>query len=551
MQEKQERSDSSGSTLLKGAAILGAAAVISKLIGTLQKIPLQNIAGDEAFGIYSIVYPLYILILFLATAGFPIAVSAFVSQYTAQGNYREARRVLRLSSVVLTVTGIVCFILLFFGAQSIALLIGNKETVPAIRSVSFALLFVPLMSALRGYFQGHQNMVPTGISQVVEQIVRVATMIGLLLLFVGLGYTASRIAAGATFGSVTGAMAGLLVMGYYWLKDRRRNKYDKYDKQHVNRSDIQETDLQLMKRFIYYALPICLGSIVLPILNLVDTFTMPRILEAQGLDELGAVRQYGIYVRGLPLVQLVAMVASSLSVALVPAIAEARAKEQWGSIRVRTELTMRFTWFIGLAASVGLMIAAVPINIMLYKNDAGSLTMAILALTAVFSTLNIVSGSILQGVGAVMIPARNLMFAAIVKIVGNIVLTPLWGIQGAAAAGVLAFAAASVLNLAALRSRTGASFLRSHYIYKPGVALLCMVTVLLGLIYGIEAVLPHLPFDVPYRMGYTMVALIAVLGGAAVYFITLIRVGAVTKHDLLLVPRVHRQLNPLLKRFKI
>src|SRR5690625_3291868 len=93
------------STLASGVAILASAAIISKLLGTLQKIPLQNIGGDEVFGIYNAVYPFYTLILFIATAGFPVAVSRFVSEHTAQGDADGARHVLRVSSNILLATG--------------------------------------------------------------------------------------------------------------------------------------------------------------------------------------------------------------------------------------------------------------------------------------------------------------------------------------------------------------------------------------------------------------------------------------------------------------
>src|SRR5690554_3132799 len=138
--------NSTGELWAKGAALLGAAAVISKLLGTLQKIPLQNIAGDEAYGIYTTVYPFYILILFLATAGFPIAVSTFVAERLAKGNMNAARQVLRVASILLTISGAMGFLFLFFGAHMIAGWIGNEETAPAIQSVSFALLFVPVMA---------------------------------------------------------------------------------------------------------------------------------------------------------------------------------------------------------------------------------------------------------------------------------------------------------------------------------------------------------------------------------------------------------------------
>jgi stage V sporulation protein B len=536
----------SGSKLLKGAAILGIAAVISKLLGTLQKIPLQNIAGDEALGIYNAVYPLYILILLLATAGFPIAVSKFVAEQSAVGRYDEARRILRWSAVLLTATSLCFFLLLYYGAGWISSLIGNRHTETAIRGVAFALLFVPLMAALRGYFQGLHNMVPTAVSQVIEQTVRVATMIWLLLLFVEWGYPQSIIAAGAVFGSVTGAAAGLVVMIYYWIRAKYKDNHVAYA---VDES--REPAYSLIKRFVYYALPVCLGSIVLPILNIVDTFTIPRILLAQGMTESAAMNEFGVYGRGLPLVQLVAMVATSMSVALVPAIAEAKSRGDHRTIRVRTELAMRFTWMIGLAASVGLAVAATPINIMFYKNDEGSAAMAIMAFTAVFSTLNIVSASILQGVGAVMIPVRNLLVAAAIKVACNLIFLPFWGIQGAALSAVVAFAAASILNMAHLSKSTGASFTKAHYLYRPLASLLWMSAVLIGLIYGLERIFLSLPGALSNRLVYTLIALISVTAGAVIYMAAVFRTGAVRREDLLLVPSVYRRIQPILSKLRL
>ena len=182
MEQQRVNLNTTGALWVKGAAWLGAAAVISKLLGTLQKIPLQNVAGDEAYGIYTAVYPFYILILFLATAGFPIAVSSFVTEARVRGNAAAASQVLKVAIILLMISGVAGFALLFFGAHVIAGWIGNKETVPAIQSVSFALLFVPVMAALRGYFQGNQDMIPTAVSQVVEQFIRVGTMIFVLIL---------------------------------------------------------------------------------------------------------------------------------------------------------------------------------------------------------------------------------------------------------------------------------------------------------------------------------------------------------------------------------
>lgn len=537
-----------GSKLLKGATILGIAAVISKLMGTLQKVPLQNIGGDQAFGIYSTVYPFYILIMVLATAGFPVAVSKFVSERTAQGNERAARRVLYVSSFILMLTGLLFFGVLFFGAGLIAGWIRNDETKLAIQSVSFALLFVPLMASLRGYFQGRQNMIPTAVSQVIEQGVRVAVMLMLLLYLHALHYPDSWIAAGATFGSAAGALAGLAYMLYCWSKELRRGSGERL------RGKAEEKDeplFPLVKQIVYYALPICLGSIVVPILNMVDSFTVPRLLHLHGLSTEGAMEQFGVYNRGLTLVQLVSMIAGSVAVAIVPSIAEAKAVGNLNAIRIRTELSVRLTWLLGLASSAGLVMTAFPVNVMLFKNSEGTTAIIILALTAVFSTLNITSASILQGMGSVFIPAVNMLLSAAVKAVLNVVLLPVWGINGTAAATVLAFGMAAMLNMIALVRQTGVRFSPVHYLSKPMLAVIGMCALLFVLIGGSEAILGLIPLTLSFRQAQTVVSLIAVSGGTYVFFLLIFRIGGIDAKDLESVPNAGRKLLPFLIRFRL
>ncbi|MEK3912481.1 polysaccharide biosynthesis protein [Paenibacillus sp. FSL H7-0331] len=555
-----------GSMLLKGAVVLGLATIVSKLIGTMQKIPLQNMAGDAVFGIYNAVYPLYILILFLATAGFPLVVSKFVSEQVAMQQYEEARRVLRIASYVLIVSGFVCFLLLFFSADWLAELMDAKQTSLAIRSVSFALLLVPVMSALRGYYQGYQNMIPTAVSQVIEQTVRVATMFGLLLLFMHWGYGADWIAAGATFGSVTGAAAGLIVMLVYHQKDKRKHgkreqadvgcpmireaeQPHQLDDPHTLQSrQSRESDWILVRRLLLYALPICLGTISLPILTLVDSFTLPRLLKLYGLDETGALYQFGLYNHGMPLVQLVAMIASSMSAALVPSIAAAKLLSDPEILRNRASVALRLTWVIGLAAAVGLSLLAEPLNLMFYKSTDGSLAMSLLSLTALFSTLNIIAGSVLQGFGAVVAPALYLLAAAAAKIAANAALVPHWGIDGAALAAVGAYALAGLLALAHALRATGVTPAVGRAVIKPLLCVGLMAASLLAVTHGLPALLGALPVALPPRGLATTVALAGVAVGALVYILALVRLGVVSAAELEQIPKLRGKPLALLRK---
>lgn len=540
----QPKQGTAGNILLKGAAILGIAAIVSKLLGTMQKIPLQNIAGDEVFGIYNAVYPVYILILTLATAGLPIAVSKFVAERAILGQFSEARRVLKLAMGVLFILGFLFFGLLYYGADWVAWLIGIHSSTAAIRSISFALLLVPFIAGLRGYFQGLQNMVPTAVSQMIEQLFRVIIMVGLLLYFTRMGYDEEVIAAGATFGSVAGAGAGGCVMLYYW------QRWGRVDLTTDVLPQLSETASSIIKQFLRYALPICLGTIVLPILTLVDTFTMPRLLKTGGLDESAAMHLFGVYNHGLPLVQLIAMIATSMSVALVPSIAKAKLQQHDDVIRTHTEQAIRMTWLVGLAASFGMATAALPLNVMFYNSAEGWEVVAILAFTAVLSAINIVTGSILQGLGAVMTPVRNLFIAALLKVLFNFLLVPIYGIKGAAIAAVIAFGAACFLNLRDLRKSIQADLALAGLI-RPLAAILVMCVVLWGSIEGLEWILTHSALHLSYRIQETLAVLVSIFISAIIYLLILLRTGSVTKVDLRQIPGFESKVLPYLQKLRI
>lgn len=287
----------------------------------------------------------------------------------------------------------------------------------------------------------------------------------------------------------------------------------------------------LLRQLAWFALPVCLGAIVVPVLNIVDTFTIPRLLKQQGLTESVAMAQFGIYSRGLPLVQLVSMLFSSVSVALVPAFSEAKTLGQHALLRKRAELILRMTWLIGLAASVGLALTALPVNVMLYTDRSGTTTMMLLAFTAVPSAINIMTASMLQGLGRVRTPALNLLAAVAVKSVFNAVWVPVWGVNGAAAAAVVAFSIAALLNVISLARAATFRPRWTDYMFRPLLPLGAMVLYLLLIAHGLEALLTD-AFGSLSRASYTALGLISVVGGGLIYIFTLFRFGGIAKEEL-------------------
>ncbi len=541
MIEREERTGlTAGDKLVKGAAILGLAAVLSKLIGTVQKIPLQNVAGDETFGIYSTVYPFYIFVLFLATAGFPIAVSKFISEQAAQGDTRGMRDVLLVSLVLMSVTGLGGFALLYWGADQLAHWIGNELTAASIRSVSFAMLFIPAMAVLRGFFQGQQNMVPTAVSQVSEQTVRVVVMLVLLVVLTSRGAEPGIVAAGATFGSAAGAVAGLITMAVYWRRSANwqlvRLEQDKT--RHEQRREAWRRYAGWTRKLSAYALPVCLGAIVVPMLGIVDTFTVPRLLEAYGWDERTAMERFGVYNRGQTLAQLVGMLFSSVAVAIVPAIAEAKSHGRLDWIQQQTDRILRASWLVGWAAAIGIAVCAQPINVLLYTNTDGTVVMAVIGASVIFSVMNIVSASLLQGMGAPLWPALHLLAAVLVKVGLNLWWVPHYGILGSAAAAVVAFALAMVLNQWTVRRLMHARMYVDRYWLRPLLAWLGMGASLWLLQEGMSWLTGSMAM--PNRLEAGLHTLILVPAGMTVFIILALRTGAIEWSELEQVPKLRK-----------
>ncbi len=532
--------------------MLSVAAILSKLLGTLQKIPLQNIGGDGVFGIYNTVYPFYTILITLATAGFPTAVSKYVAERHALGLESGKREVLRMATLVMAMLGVMGFVLMYLGAPLLAGWIGNSHLVPALRGAAPALLFVPLSASLRGYFQGLQDMMPTAVSQVTEQAVRVAVMIGLLFYFTGAGGSEAVIAGGALAGSAVGGAAGLAVMLGYWRghrkwagsaagKEEGANKGGDFGKPTIG---VQSHGFRLLREMLRYAIPICLASLAIPLLSLVDTFTLPRLLAGHG-DELQAMVDVGIYNRGIPLVQLVTMLASSLSVLFIPFLAEMNLRDDREGIARQTRLALRWFWLIGLASSAGLALLAEPVNVMLYEDSTGTGTLAWVAWTAAPGALVTITAALLQGLGAVRAPAVHLLAAAGLKAALNALLVPQLGISGAAIAGIAAYGAAAALNLALLLRRTGLRPRLRDAALRPGAAALAMAAVVLLLRLGLDAVLP------PGRLAALAESLLGVALGAAVFAAAVVRARLISAAELAAVPRVGPKLLRALRKLRL
>jgi len=477
--------------------------------------------------------------------GLPAAISKFVAEAGAENREEAGHRVLLRSAVITGLSGILMGLTTYAGAPLIGSWIGNSHIIPALRTASWALIFVPVMSALRGYFQGLHNMVPTAVSQIVEQCVRVAVMIALLLYLTSIEAGPETIAAGALLGSAGGGAAGLIIMLVYWRRHRTRTGSLAGGGKERGKGwqGIQTGQL------LSYGVPVMLGALALSLMGLVDVFTVPRLLSFSGADESEAMAQFGVYNRGLPLVQLITMVATSLSVVFIPALAEANYRGDRDLIRTRCQLSLRWFWLLGLAASAGLAVLAEPINVALYGNAAGTGTLIWLAFTAAGGTVSIITAALLQGLGAVRAPALHLLAAALLKAALNLLLVPQQGITGAAIAGVAAHLFAAALNVLLLRRKAHLR-LRPADVARPALLAAGLALAAAAASRGADAAFAAAGLA-GGRAASLAQSLLGVTAGCAVFAAGAVALRLLSEDELRQLPAIGPSLAKLMKKLRL
>lgn len=526
-----DRSDASraASTLMKGATILAIAGIVSKIFGAIFRIPLTNMIGAEGQSYYGAAYPVYQFFYVIATAGFPVAISRMVSERIARGDYINADKSYKLALKVTIVISVISFSICFFGAGLIAGgVIRNPGAEASIRAISIALLFTPFAASLRGYFQGHQIMTPTAVSQVAEQIIRVC--VGLALAYMFFRTSLENAAAGATFGASAGMIAAMIVLFFIYIRFRPKRE------ENLRKSVvIAETGRERFKELVDIVIPITIGSSIMPLMMIIDAAVVMRRLQATGWSLGMSKTLYGL-ISGYcdPLVNLPVVFIDAITISLIPAVTTAFTLRHKDALDGNIKAGLKTMMVIAYPCAVGLIVLAGPILHLLYptKPDEADLavsTLQILAFSIVTLAIMRTLSSSLQGIGKMTLPVINLFIGAVVKVIVTYILVgiPALNINGAAIGSVLAYLSAGILNYRGLRKYADVDLDLKSIFIRPLYASLIMGACAIGvykLIYMIH----------PGNLTATGIAIIAAI---CVYFAMVFLTGAVTREELTLVPK--------------
>jgi len=526
------------SKFMKGAFILTLAAIITKVLSALYRIPFQNIVGDVGFYIYQQVYPFYGIAVSLATYGFPVIISKLYADKIANKDINGARTVLGTSFLTLLLFNGFIFIFIYTLSESIAAAMGDIKLAPLLKIVSISFLFIPIIASIRGYFQGIGNMLPTAISQVGEQLVRVLAIIGFSILLIQSGSNLYEVGGGAIFASILGGFVAILILIMFIWKLKHMKTW--------NFSLLKmKFSFRVLKVLLTDGIAVCISGMILIMFQLIDALQLYSLLVEHGLDEDKAKEIKGIFDRGQPILQVGTVLATSLSLSLVPFISAAKNKGNLEDIKPYIHLSYRVSFTIGAAASVGLILIMNPLNTMLFQNDDGSTVLSILSLSIIFSSIILTISAVLQGLGNIYFPALAIIIGIGIKYLFNYWFIREWNTAGAALATVISLFFISLILIWKIKSTLGEFILEKRFFSRLLTAMVVMILV----VYGQLSIFQYV-YGTDSRLLSSIQAMISALVGGFIYIYVIIRGKMFNKVELSMLPLGNKLVRFLPKKEK-
>lgn len=546
-----EQKKKNNSFLLQGM-ILAAAGIVTRLIGIAYRIPVNNILGDEGQGFYGCAFSIYNIALLLTSYSLPLAVSKLVSARVSKKEYKNAMRIFKGALLFALIVGALVGILVFVCSDYIA---GNimslKFSAYALRVLAPGLFIVAIMGVIRGFFQGMGTMVPTALSQIVEQIVNaIVSIIGAsYLLEMGKKAVESKKnpslpfaygAAGGTLGTVSGALVGLLfllaVFAIFYPNLKRRIQKDK------NR-DLEGYG-DVYKVLLLTIAPVILSTAIYNISETLDQGIFSNIMVAQGHTEKETAELLGMFTgKYNTLINIPLAIANALGAALIPSLTATVATGSRRDINAKINMVIRFVMMIAIPCFVGFLVLAEPILDLLYSGniEIPARMLQLGAISVVFYCLSTVTNAILQGVNKMTTPVKHGSISLGVYLVGLYIMLIVfkWEIYAVVAGNIIFSLSMCVLNARALKKATR---------YKQEVSRTFITPLKAAVVMGVVTVIVN--FLIGLIAPQAITTLIALLFAVATYGVALLKFGALTSDEIVALPK-GAKIYKLLQKFHL
>lgn len=499
--------------------MLAFATFFAKLIGALYRIPLTNIVGAEGMGVYQLIFPIYSFLLSTSSGALPIAVSMLVSSRLAAGEKEEARKLVTAAMSALLMTGVALTIALIALARPIGRLQGSEDTALGYVAIAPAVFFVSGIAVLRGWFQGNGVFAPSAASQVSEAIVKLGVGLALARFLLPWGI------AWSVFGALIGVTASefvtfVMLYGIY----RRKNPALRLS------LDFKSSKTKY-KEITKLTIPMTLGNVIMPLIQIVDSFLVVNLL-SRYIGGPAATASYGLFTGPVnSLVNLPIVLGLSLGIAVIPHLAKNLEERNLAAIKQKCDTGFKLALVIGVPFAFIYFALSEGIIRLLYPafNTGEVAEAALLLRISSFSVIALsaqqIYTSILQGLGNIYRPVKNMGIGAAIKIVLDVALMPLIGIAGVAVASFACFAVTAALNLVSVRNLIG----KSADLFKNSGVILLSGVIMGAAVYVISY----------FTTGWLVPVLTAVVGGV-LYLVLLLLFRVFSRAELSAMPLGNR-----------
>jgi stage V sporulation protein B len=451
-------------SFIRGAFILTIANIIDRSIGFIFRIILSNMLGPEGMGIYQLVLPIYFVSITFLTSGTMAVTSRFISEERAKGNKKNVFKILKITFLIVLIFAFAISSLLFFKAKYVAeKLLHEPRALLSILIFAPVLIIVASSSVFKGFFQGVINMIPASVSEIVEQIVRVSTTLYLIQLFTGAKL--EYLVAIAIFGISVGEIVSFLMYILFYKREVKIiNKEMPYDG--------KEWDtFSIVKTIVVTSIPITFSKLIVNVLDLAESLIIPSRLVVSGLTHSEAMSEFGKMLgMAVPLAYMPAVITSSLSTTVLPAVSEAAALKKWDTVRLRINQAIGYTTLVAFPAIILFLALPEQISQLLYPSSPGvGAFVRVISMGSIFAFLEAVVASILHGLGKQTVVLKNSIIWLGVCIIGMYYLTamPQLRLFGYIYSFIFADALILMLNMFELIKMTGLRIDYLNWFIKP------------------------------------------------------------------------------------
>lgn len=566
-------------SLLTGAGVLAIATILVKLIGAVFKIPINNLLGTEGYGYFTGAYAVYTPLYAISMAGLPVAVSKLVSQNMELGRIKDAKAIFKVAQKMFFLVGVAGMLVL----MAIAIPYSNFNEAPmnyvSIFAVAPCVLFCCMMSSFRGYYEGLNNMTPTGVSQVIEAVVKL--LFGLSATYVFMKATLSHYEKNAVDGAMklfgvevsdeaealaaiypyAAAVAILGVtlgsaFGLVYLYIRYKRKGFGFTREELVNSPEAKSNKDILKALLAISIPVAAASLVTNISNLIDDITIrSRLVTAlsdgfdtvkgmyldtltidQTLDENISTYLYGMHGSVINIKNLIPSLTLVLGISAIPVLSKAWTAKNKKDIKVCIESALRVAMLVAMPAGIGIAVLAEPILNLLYGSGnehfapAAAFMMTVYGLAVPLFALASPLTNMLQAVGKTKVPIVTMAIGAVIKVTLNFILiaNPEINIKGACISSSICYLVMVTINIFQLTRATGVKLNFSSIFLKPFIA---------AVFCGIGAFLGNFLLVDVLGIESRLTTILAVCVGGVFYAISILLVKGIVKDDLEMIPK--------------